>query len=397
MAEKVTASDKSISLQVVQGTKKTPFDLTKEVFIEDERISSKDPQSQQAPSIHELRISAKVDLKKRLIEPQNALEIYCNGSFAVFATLGNFSLIIGKAKSRKTFFVSMVIAAFIGGKFLMDKLKSSLKTDKNKVLWFDTEQSEFHVQRVYQRSLATAKLCEAENLEVYALRRFDTKTRLAIIEDAIYNTEGAAVVVIDGIRDLVTDINSPEEATFISNKLLKWTEEKNIHIITILHQNKADNNARGHVGTELINKAESVLSVAKDSSNTEISVVTPEYFRDREFQPFAFGIDQNSLPYIIKDWIGKEAKEPRKGKSATHIDNDFHQARIKEAWRIDPNPTYGFAWKHIKAVFEKHQRLNDNDAKDFLAWYQKEGWVIKIDPPESGKKWATYKMNLPAA
>lgn len=348
----------------------------------------------QTSLISDLRKSAMVDLKKRIVEPQNALEVFCNGSLSVFATLGNFSLIIGKAKSRKTFFISLLVAALICGRFLMGKLKSSLQVEKRKVLWFDTEQSEFHVQRVYQRSLSIAQITEAEDLEVYALRRFDTKTRLAIIEDAIYETEGLAMVIIDGIRDLVTDINSPEEATFISNKLLKWTEEQNIHIITILHQNKADNNARGHVGTELINKAESVLSIAKDSTNSEISVVTPEYFRDKEFKPFAFSIDDNTLPYIIEDWIGNEPKEPKRGKSAVHIDDTFHKARIREAWNIDPNPTYGFAWKHIKAAFDKHQRLNDNEAKDFLACYQKEGWITKIEPPHSGKKWATYQMKL---
>jgi hypothetical protein len=35
--------------------------------------------------------------------------------------------------------------------------------------------------------------------------------------------------------------------------------QKVIHIHTILHQNKADENARGHIGTELNNKAETVL------------------------------------------------------------------------------------------------------------------------------------------
>jgi len=338
--------------------------------------------------------SAKVDLSAKAAEPQNALEINCKGTTSAFATLGNFSLVIGKAKSRKTFFISLLIAAFIGGQLLMNKLQACLKTGKNKVLWFDTEQSEYHVQRSYTCALATANIKVSDNLSVYALRRFDTKTRESIIEHLIYNTEGLAVVVIDGVRDIVTDINSPEEATYIANKLLKWTEERNIHIVTVLHQNKADNNARGHVGTELINKAESVVSIAKDSSNNELSVVTPEYFRDKEFQPFAFRIDEG-LPSIVEDWIGKEPKEPKKAKSANHIDEGFHLARIREAWKIDTSPTYGFAWKHIKAVFEKHQRLNDNEAKDFLAWYQKEGWILKIDPPASGKKWATYQMNLP--
>lgn len=44
---------------------------------------------------------------------------------------------------------------------------------------------------------------------------------------------------------VVYDINSPSEATCIISKLMQWTDERQIHIHTILHQNKADENARG--------------------------------------------------------------------------------------------------------------------------------------------------------
>ena len=61
-------------------------------------------------------------------------------------------------------------------------------------------------------------------------------------------------MVIDGIRDLVYDINSPSEATCVISKLMQWTDEYQIHLHTILHQNKSDENARGHIGTEINNK-----------------------------------------------------------------------------------------------------------------------------------------------
>ena len=68
----------------------------------------------------------------------------------------------------------------------------------------------------------------------------------------------------------------------IASKLLKWTEEKNIHVVTVLHQNKNDGNARGHLGSELVNKAETVLSVTKDSKEKDISIVEAEYCRNKE-------------------------------------------------------------------------------------------------------------------
>ena len=46
-------------------------------------------------------------------------------------------------------------------------------------------------------------------------------------------------MVIDGIRDLVYDINSPSEATCVISKLMQWTDEYQIHLHTILHRTKA--------------------------------------------------------------------------------------------------------------------------------------------------------------
>ncbi|MCU9931164.1 mobilization protein, partial [Escherichia coli] len=76
-------------------------------------------------------------------------------------------------------------------------------------------------------------------------------------------------------------------ATMIVSKLMKWSEEKNILIVTVLHQNKGDNNARGHIGTELNNKAETVLSVSKSSDNEMVSIVQAEMCRNLEPESFA--------------------------------------------------------------------------------------------------------------
>ena len=125
-----------------------------------------------------------------------------------------------------------------------------------------------------------------ENLEFLALRKYTPEQRIRIVEQAIYNTPDIALVIIDGIRDMVYDINSPGESTRIISKLMQWTDDRQIHIHTILHQNKGDENARGHIGTELNNKAETVLLVEKDKSNGDISNVSAMHIRAMDFEPF---------------------------------------------------------------------------------------------------------------
>ncbi len=63
--------------------------------------------------------------------------------------------------------------------------------------------------------------------------------RIAIIEKVIYESDGVGLVIIDGIRDLALDINSPTEATTLITKLMQWTDEKQIHIHTVVHLEKA--------------------------------------------------------------------------------------------------------------------------------------------------------------
>ncbi len=154
----------------------------------------------------------------------------------------------------------------------------NFRKNKRKVLYVDTEQSPYHCLKVMKRILRMAGLPDDrdnEHLEFLALRKYTPEQRIRIVEQAIYHTPDIGLVIIDGIRDMVYDINSPGESTRIISKLMQWTDDRQIHIHTILHQNKGDENARGHIGTELNNKAETVLLVEKDKSNGDISNVSP--------------------------------------------------------------------------------------------------------------------------
>lgn len=174
---------------------------------------------------------------------------------SIVGTLGNFSASTGKAKSKKTFNVCAIVASALTNSEVLN-YAASLPDNKRKILYVDTEQSKFHCQRVLKRILQLAELPtdkQPEALEFLSLRKFSPKIRLGIIEEAIYHTEGLGLVIVDGVRDLAYDINSPSEATDLITKLMQWSDERQIHIHTVLHLNKGDDNTRGHLGTELNN------------------------------------------------------------------------------------------------------------------------------------------------
>ena len=220
---------------------------------------------------------------------------------SAIGTLGNFSAAIGKAKSKKTFNVSAIVAASLKNGTVLQYV-AELPDNKRKILYVDTEQSPYHCQKVMRRIIRMAGLPlneEPENLEFLTLRRHTPEIRIAIVEEAIYRSESLGLVIIDGIRDMVYDINSPGESTKIISKLMQWTDERQIHIHTILHQNKADENARGHIGTELNNKAETVLEVAKDKL-TAISAL----FRLSTFGQWIFNrLRSVSMKMLCRNWL----------------------------------------------------------------------------------------------
>ena len=217
---------------------------------------------------------------------------------SVVGTLGNFSASTGKAKSKKTFNVCAIVAAVLTGGTVLN-YSASLPPEKRRILYVDTEQSRFHCKRVLCRILRLAGLpadVHPPLLEFLCLRGYATKERLRKIEEAIYDLGDLGLVIIDGIRDLAHDINSPGEATDLITKLMQWTDERRIHIHTVLHLNKGDDNTRGHLGTELNNKAETVLQITKDDFDRNISSVAAMHIRDRDFEPFAFRINASRLP-----------------------------------------------------------------------------------------------------
>ena len=175
----------------------------------------------------QLRITDKIQVAPEVL--------YANGS--VIGTLGNFSASTGKAKSKKTFNVAAIVAAsLVNGKVL--GYTAEFPDDKRTILYFDTEQSHYHCQKVMERALRLAKLptdVHPDNLKFAALRQLTPVMRLEVIEQAIINTPNVGLVVIDGVRDLMYDINCAKESTDLIGKLMEWTDKFQIHIHTVLH------------------------------------------------------------------------------------------------------------------------------------------------------------------
>lgn len=209
----------------------------------------------------------------------------------IFLSRDNIATIIGKPKSYKTFLTSSFAGAFLSGCFM----NLSTKKENGKLLFLDTEQGRARTQKVQQRINLICGLDKEtinDNLIMLSVREFDTQKRLETLKEAIaYNSPD--LVLVDGIRDLLANFNDIDESNYVVNEMMKLSSDFNCGIITVIHQNKGDANARGHLGSELMNKSQSVIEMRKLGN---IGIARPLHCRDIEFNDFSFLIDEQGLP-----------------------------------------------------------------------------------------------------
>lgn len=255
------------------------------------------------------------------------------------ATLGNFSASTGKAKAKKTFNVSALVAASLAnGKVL--NYRASLPEGKRKILYVDTEQSRYHCHNVLERILKLAGLptsIDNENLDFICLREYTPSVRIEVIDYALAQDQSYGLVIIDGIRDLLLDINNAGESVEVINKMMEWSSKYDLHIHCVLHQNKGDNNVRGHIGTEMNNKAETVLVITKSTTNPDISEVKAMHIREKEFKPFAFTVNEEGLPEIVEHTLEKEEGDKQPSRfTYQDLTSEQHNEALTAAFKEKP-------------------------------------------------------------
>ena len=282
-------------------------------FTDDDRFDDYTPVSVEKEektrvNFHNIYESAFVDVKKKIEHPPVAISMgyhsYNGKQFPVpFGTYGNFSCIVGASKSKKTFLKSLVVASYIGGNtsHYAGRIKSHREREMF-IIDLDTEQSSWHAQNVFKRTMRMVGCEDYEFYKPFALRPYDPKQRLEFIEWLIYESEmrdNIGLVGIDGLADLVDDFNDLKESQKAIQKVMKWTDDKQFHLTTILHSNYGSAKAVGHIGSSMLKKAETVCSVV----NTD-DFVTATFTHTRGFPIESFTYDvqkETGLPFIIDD------------------------------------------------------------------------------------------------
>ena len=177
---------------------------------------------------------------------------------------GELVALTGKAKSGKTFVCSMLMALAVRSPLMGF---SRLHDQPLRVVWIDTEQSEDSTHEILCHRVAAliGQPIPDDQFFVYNLRRDNWQDRLHWANLCIVQNK-PDLVIFDGIRDVVGDINNYTEAQTVLEKLLSLASWSKACIVCVLHQNKSleDKTLRGALGTELQNKSYETYECQKD-------------------------------------------------------------------------------------------------------------------------------------
>lgn len=253
-------------------------------------------------------------LKLRILPSDNIpmpdVVLSFNGQMVM--TRKNISCITGKAKVGKTFLLTLLTQIALKKGDMNQVISSYLPKGKDKIIYIDTEQSDYHILLILKRIQEFVGEVKMDNLYMFNFDAIDIDQRRAYAKELIYQMDGVGLVIIDGVADLIYDTNDLKESNILCSDLRKWSVERDVHVLNIIHQNPSDNSKmRGHAGTILTNKSETVIQISTSKENESIKLVETLATRNKKPEPFAFEISEKGNPEIIDYDFGDSKPEKK--------------------------------------------------------------------------------------
>ena len=262
--------------------------------------------------------------------------------------------ITGKAKSGKTFVTSMLMA--VGsltpdpspkGEGSINQLPlKRIREEPLHVLWYDTEQSDESTQDILNNRIipmmsngndATTPLAlwRGAGGEAFNVRGVAWKERRSLLCEAVTRCK-PDLVIVDGIRDLVNDINDGVLAQEVMEELLHLATEAECCIACVLHQNKGgeDHNLRGWIGTELMNKAFEIYSCEKMMPQRIFKLEQTQTRKYDIERPMYYEVNDDGLPVTCGEPSTVEG-ERQSTERLPQMNRDYIISDVDGRWEHD--------------------------------------------------------------
>lgn len=269
-------------------------------------------------------------------EPIPVLSI--NGS--TYAVENELSIITGLPKAGKSAVISAMIAApFVSGKDV-DTLSITAPPVKGRnVIYIDTEMSKGSTQKLHNQVL---RMIDAKttpkNLRFWNWKKYRPDDRIEALKATFELIPDIHIIFIDGIADFMASVNDEVKANELLEMLGDYAEEKKCTIITVIHENFGNGQARGHIGSGLGRKCAGTISIKKDRAKGITSIECKTLRHAPDFEPVfcQWDIDLKRLALVdetIAKALSKESKKTEEELEAE--ERERLRAIFKQSFGID--------------------------------------------------------------
>lgn len=231
------------------------------------------------------RISQTITFSKPIITQNGTPWIFPN----------TIAVIQGQTGTHKSRLVETIASAIIRKK---ESLKNPLGLNVNpfeeySFIYIDTERN---IQEQFPYSIQQIKLKagyqideDVPNLDFTSLVEIPRDERVDTLEAYINHLRAISkshlIIVLDVVTDCVLDFNRSEESMQFIQHLNKVINQNGVTFICIIHENPGFNTkARGHLGTELANKASTLIQIGfeKDGKKNDTDLVKLKFLKFRQ-------------------------------------------------------------------------------------------------------------------
>jgi hypothetical protein len=192
-------------------------------------------------------------------------------------SVGNITAIVAAPSSGKSAVCEALMAARINPN--VDSFSLEVRTT-GAAVYLDTERSRADHYASWRRMLRRAGLVRGEVVpdcvRFMSLKMIgQLKERQRLLQLAI-DEHAPGLLILDGIADFVRDVNDSGECNDFMQYLGAMAEERSFAVLVTIHHNPSVTNlkARGHLGSEILRRAEGVLYLIKDPDTGQRTLTT---------------------------------------------------------------------------------------------------------------------------
>ena len=217
------------------------FDIPDNILVGDKRIYYPDWDNKPPPTIPIITIDDK--------------RVLSQGGYLAF---------ISKPGAGKSSICEAIVASAVNPGCDSLGITASLTSNRNKCLYIDTERTPQDTWLSWQRTMQRADINKPaidKRVIFCNYKAIPVAERIAYTEKILNDNPEIGLVLFDGAADFVVDVNSIYDTV----KFTDWINSFNplISQVMTLHTNPESNKPRGHIGSELSRRAESVFLLRK--------------------------------------------------------------------------------------------------------------------------------------